>query len=146
MRTNLINLTFMVLLTFSSCSNSKYSNIISQFIELNNEIGNAKEDVGVIIASVRNVINDQEKINTELFSALSSNCVSSEASVNGSRTKLSNSLTESTKTLNEWKATLDSSSKDIIKAPQTWAAGSQAGRQAGRHGGRLGMTFLGLNK
>ena len=36
-------------------------------------------------------------------------------------------------------------SKDIIKAPQTWAAGSQAGRQAGRHGGRLGMTCLGLN-
>ena len=36
-------------------------------------------------------------------------------------------------------------SKDIIKAPQTWAAGSQAGRQAVRHGGRLGLICLGLN-
>ena len=61
MRTNLINLTFMIVLAVSSCSNSLHSNLINQFVELNNKLGNPAEDVGVVIANVKNVINDEEK-------------------------------------------------------------------------------------
>jgi hypothetical protein len=106
----------MLLLTFTLCSTSQYSNIISQFIELNNELGNPREDVGVIISSVRNVINEQEKRDEGFFNELSQNCNGSTAAVNNGLTKLANDINESTKSLNEWKATLAGTQGEITKA------------------------------
>jgi len=116
MRTNIINLTFMLVLTITFCSHSQYSNIINQFIELNDELGNAKEDVGVIISNVKSVLLDEEKLVEAHFNELARNC----ASVDGANTAAVSTLTagqnESTKNLNDWKATLASSAKDIAKA------------------------------
>jgi hypothetical protein len=106
----------MLVLTITFCSNSKYSNILNQFIELNNELGNPGEDVGVIISNVRNVINDEEKKTSAVYSALSQICTSIVASVTGAINHLGNDVTESTKNLNEWNVALAASVKDIVKA------------------------------
>lgn len=115
MRTYLINLTFVLLLTISFCSTSQYSTIINQFIELNNELGNPREDVGVVISNVKNVISDEEKQEANNFNELSQICISAETLVNGAITKLGNDITESTKNLNEWKAVLESSNLQVKK-------------------------------
>jgi len=116
MRNNIINLTFMLLLTITICSHSQYSNIINQFIELNDELGNAKEDVGVIISNVKTVLQDEEKLSEAHFNELTNNCNSVDGAITTSITKLTNDQIESTKILNEWKATLASSANDIKKA------------------------------
>jgi len=103
----------MFLLTITLCSTSQYSTIINQFIELNNELGNPREDVGVIISSVKNVINDQEKVQNTDFNELNQICISAETSVNGAITKLNNDVNDSTKNLNEWKAVLAASMQQV---------------------------------
>jgi len=103
----------VLLLTFTLCSTSQYSNIINQFIELNNELGNPREDVGVIIANVKNVITDEEKQEASNFNELSQLCNSAETLVNTSITKLGNDVNESTKNLNEWKGVLESSTVQV---------------------------------
>jgi len=116
MRTQMINLTFMLFLTFTYCSSSKFANIINQFVELNNELGIQKEDVGVIITGVKNVLTEEEKLDDAHFRALTQNCNSGEAAVNGAIAKLSNEVNESTKRLNDWKSALANSFKDVAKA------------------------------
>ena len=116
MRTNLINLTFMIVLAVSSCSNSLHSNLINQFVELNNKLGNPAEDVGVVIANVKNVINDEEKKNAEHFAFLLSNCLNAGGSVSAAVKTLDNEITESTNQLNTWKASLDKSSAEITRS------------------------------
>jgi len=106
----------MLLLTITICSHSQYSNIINQFIELNDELGNAKEDCGVIISNVKNVLNEEEKLTEAHFNELSANCNSVDGAITTALKKLGNDHNESTKNLNDWKTSLTSSAKDITKA------------------------------
>jgi len=106
----------MLLLTITLCSHSQYSNIINQFIELNNELGNGKEDVGVIISNVKSALTDEEKLSDNHFNELSRNSKALDGAITASITKLNNDQNESTKILNEWKAALASSASDIKKA------------------------------
>jgi uncharacterized protein YdcH (DUF465 family) len=85
-------------------------------VELNNELGNPREDVGVIISNVKNVLTEEEKANDAHFNELSRNCDSADGAITGALNKLNNDVTESTKNLNDWKATLASSAKDTSKA------------------------------
>jgi septal ring factor EnvC (AmiA/AmiB activator) len=62
------------------------------------------------------VINDEEKKNDATFNDLTSNCNSSEGSVNSAMNKLINDINDSTKNFNDWKATLTASAKEITKA------------------------------
>jgi hypothetical protein len=138
MRTNFINLTFLLLLTFTLCSTSQYSNIINQFIELNNELGNPREDVGVIISNVKNVITDEEKQEASNFNELSQLCNSAETLVNGAITKLGNDITESTKNLNEWKGVLESST---VQVKRTEGNISETGRKVAEGQDRIERTL-----
>ena len=116
MRTTIVNLTFMLLLTVTLSSSSKYSNILTQFIELNNVIGNPSEDVGVIISNVKNVLIEEEKNNEAHYSGLLTNCASGDSLINSALVKLANDVNDSKKNLNDWNTSLGSSGKDIAKA------------------------------
>jgi uncharacterized protein YdcH (DUF465 family) len=114
---NVIYVFALLLISFCSCSSkNQYTNIINQFVELNEAMGVQKEDVGVIIASVRNTINQGAKSYKTFARSLETQCASGVARLRSSIRSLQNSVNEAVSNINNWQKNLNSAQSDVKDA------------------------------
>jgi predicted nucleic acid-binding Zn-ribbon protein len=100
----------------SSTNKDKFSSILQQFVELNEEIGAQKEDLGVIIAQVKNTLSTGAKQYASFFSTVETHCASAVAKLNGAIKGLDSSANEAKSQLNNWNKNLAAATKDTKDA------------------------------
>jgi chromosome segregation ATPase len=66
-------------------------------------MGVPKEDVGVILANVKNQLNKSKHTHESFFRSITTQCASAVAKINSRITSLTNSITDATNSLNTWK-------------------------------------------
>jgi len=103
----------LILISCCICSaTDEYKNVIHQFVELNEAMGKSKDDVGLLIAQVKGVLESQKKSNDVFFRALATQCVSDVAKVDAQIKSNSDAVRDANNNLNNWKNNLESSTKD----------------------------------
>jgi len=110
---------FLILIMISFCASStknKYASILQQFVELNEANGIPKEDTGVIIAGVKNTIENGEKVALTFFRSLETSCTSSRAKISSSIKALGVSINEAQSNKNTWNKSVATSKKDQVDA------------------------------
>jgi chromosome segregation ATPase len=85
---------------------------MTQFVELNDAMGVQKEDVGVIIANVKNTLDKGGKNYKAFFRTIETQCASALAKINSSIKSLQNAVNDATSNVNSWKNNLASATKD----------------------------------
>jgi hypothetical protein len=142
MRNTLPNLIFLLYITLVSCSTSNlYAEILNDFVELNSEVGNGSEDLGVHLANVRNIIQSQEKSNNNFFQGLHSTCTSGAAKINEFLAKLTNDINESTNALNNWRKDQEKANVDIKSSEGSLKANAQKITENGKRLKNLAEDF-----
>jgi septal ring factor EnvC (AmiA/AmiB activator) len=99
------------------------TNILNQFVELNNAMGVQKEDVGVIIANVRNTLRSGARSYKTFFSAVETQCASAlskvKAGINNSQQNINDALSN----INNWKKNAAAAKSDVKDAQANIAKG-----------------------
>jgi len=103
----------LILIAFCYCSaNNEYTNILHQFVELNDAMGVAKEDVGVVVANVKRALDKGAKAHETFFRSVQTHCASALARLNAAIKNAQNSINDSQSNLNNWKKNALSATKD----------------------------------
>jgi len=110
---NVIYFLSLILIACCFCSASDdYKNIMHQFVELNEAMGKPKEDVGLLFAKVKGVLEKQKKSHGNFFRTLETHCASGLKLLGDAIKANANAVTEASSSLNTWKANLGSATKD----------------------------------
>jgi chromosome segregation ATPase len=112
------------MIAFVSCSSKgEYTSIISQFVELNNQMGVPKETVGVIISNVRLTLQKAASTHKNFGRAITTQCNSAQARINGVLKSLGASVTSARNEINSWTRHLSAATRDFKEARAAVAAG-----------------------
>jgi len=106
---------FLLLISISfttSATKDKFASILQQFVELNDAMGVQKEDVGVIIAQVKNTLDAGSKQFTNFFRSIESHCTSASASLSSTLKGLDSNVNEAKTNLNNWNKNVALALKD----------------------------------
>ena len=106
---------FLLLISISfttSATKDKFASILQQFVELNDAMGVQKEDVGVIIAQVKNTLDAGSKQFTNFFRSIESHCTSASASLSSTLKGLNSNVNEAKTNLNNWNKNVALAVKD----------------------------------
>jgi phage shock protein A len=79
---------------------------------LNEAVGNQKEDIGVMLANVKNTLEKGRKQHEEHFRTLSNHCATANSKIQASIVKLTQATTDSQNTLNQWKSSIAQATKE----------------------------------
>lgn len=91
------------MISFGTCATKdKFGNILQQFVELNDAMGVQKEDVGVIIAQVKNTLDAGSSQFTNFFKSIESHCTSASAKLNSALKGLQSNVNDARLNLNNW--------------------------------------------
>jgi len=105
----------LILIACCYCSakpKTNYENIIHQFVELNEEMGVPKEDVGVMIANVQTALDKSRNAAKSFFRAVETHCASGLAKLNEGIKSNTDAITDASSNINTWTKNLAAATLD----------------------------------
>jgi hypothetical protein len=121
---NVIYFLSLILIACCYCSaKNDYENIIHQFVELNESMGAAKEDVGVMLANVKATLDKSKKAAANFFRTIETHCASGVARLNAAIKANTDAVTDATSNVNTWGKNLAAAVKDRKDAKSEIAKG-----------------------
>jgi len=114
---------------------------MTQFVELNNAMGVQKEDVGVIIANVRNVIAEDAKAFRNFARGLESQCTASTARIRSSIQDLTNKIRDALSNIANWQKNLNTAQADVKDAQLNIVKGRQQLVQLQQRQNKVSLDF-----
>jgi predicted nucleic acid-binding Zn-ribbon protein len=112
------------LIAFCSCSSkNELTNILNQFVELNNAMGVQKEDVGVIIANVQNTLGQGKKSYRTFFSTVETQCAAALAKVQSAINNSQQNILDAKSNIDNWKKNAVAATRDVKDAKANIAKG-----------------------
>lgn len=110
---NALFFVLFIMSSFCTCSTKdKFASILQQFVELNDAMGVQKEDVGVIIAQVKNTLDGGARQFTSFFSAIETHCASATAKLSSSMKSLDSNVNDAKSNLNNWSKNVGAAIRD----------------------------------